>query len=99
MGFPSDWPGLAAGKRLPYYKWGIVQPQSERGPRQARNQVLYLVSDTLQMRMTKTELTLPTGDYMAGPAALPSSSFHKENYMVGGGSQEIAFKGFSPLAT
>lgn len=36
---------------------------------------------------------------MAGPAGLPSSSFHKEKYMVGGGSQEIAFKGFSPLAT
>lgn len=36
---------------------------------------------------------------MAGPAGLPSSSFHKEKYMVGGGSQEIAVKGFSPLAT
>lgn len=36
---------------------------------------------------------------MAGPAGLPSSSFHMEKYMVGGGSQEIAIKGFSPLAT
>lgn len=38
-------------------------------------------------------------DCMAGPGGLSSSSFNKEKYMVGGGSQDIAFKGFSTLVT
>lgn len=33
---------------------------------------------------------------MAGPAALPSSSFHKENYTVGGGEPGDCLQGLLP---
>lgn len=104
-GFPSDWPGLAAGKRLPLITDGGL---SNHGVREAPGRLGIRCCTWCQTPSTRqwqaregqrAELTLPTGDCMAGPAGLPSSSFHKENYMVGGGSQEIAIKGFSPLAT